>query len=138
MKEVGFEARVVEVLDRLRPGEVVSYGEVAAEAGFPGAARAVGNLLGHGVADVPWWRVVRSDGTVVSHHSDEQIARLAAEGVTVVDGRVRPWRRAGDRNDAPAGRPYAAGTGRGVSASPGRGRAAPGRAVGRARRKATE
>ena len=30
---------------RLEPGEVVSYGEVAEEAGFPGAARAVGNLV---------------------------------------------------------------------------------------------
>lgn len=138
MKKVGFEERVVEVLDRLRPGEVVSYGEVAAEAGFPGAARAVGTLLARGVTDVPWWRVVRSDGTVVSRHPDEQIARLAAEGVTVVDGRVRPWRRAGDRNDAPAARRHAAGTGRGLSASPGRGRAAPGRAVRRARREASE
>jgi alkylated DNA nucleotide flippase Atl1 len=138
MKEVGFEARVVEVLHRLRPGEVVSYGEVAAEAGFPGAARAVGTLLGRGVADVPWWRVVRSDGTVVNRHPDAQIARLAAEGVTVVDGRVRPWRRAGVRNDAQAARRHAAGTGRGVSTPPGRGRAAPGRAVGRSRRQASE
>ena len=88
-----FSDRVVEVLRRLRPGEVVSYGEVAAEAGFPGSARAVGNLLGRDVADVPWWRVVRGDGAIVSRHPAEQIARLAAEGVAVVDGRVRPWRR---------------------------------------------
>src|SRR5258708_5865903 len=138
MKEVGFEARVVEVLGRLRPGEVVSYGEVAAEAGFPGAARAVGNLLRRGVADVPWWRVVRRDGAGGSRRPDEQIARLAAEGVTVVDGRVRPWRRAGDRNDAPGGRRSTDGKGRGVSASAGRGWAAPRRAVRRARRQASE
>jgi methylated-DNA-protein-cysteine methyltransferase-like protein len=88
-----FTDSVVEVLRRLRPGEIVSYGEVAAEAGFPGSARAVGNLLGRDVADVPWWRVVRGDGAVVSRHPAEQIARLAAEGVAVVDGRVKPWRR---------------------------------------------
>jgi hypothetical protein len=58
--------------------------------------------------------------------------------VTVVEGRVRPWRRAGDRNDPPAARRHAAATGREVSASPGRGRAAPGRAVRRARRQASE
>ena len=33
------------VLHRLGPADVVTYGEVAEEAGFPGAARAVGNLL---------------------------------------------------------------------------------------------
>jgi len=90
---VRFADSVVDVLRRLGPGEVVSYGEVAAEAGFPGSARAVGNLLGRDVADVPWWRVVRGDGAIVSRHPAEQIARLAAEGVAVVDGRVRPWRR---------------------------------------------
>ena len=40
-----FEEAVERVLRALAPGEVVTYGEVAAEAGFPGAARAVGNLL---------------------------------------------------------------------------------------------
>ena len=85
----GFEECVVIVLLRLRPGEVVSYGEVAAEAGYPGAARAVGNLLRRGVDGVPWWRVVRADGTIVSGHAAEQAARLADEGVAVIDGRVR-------------------------------------------------
>ena len=49
------------VLRDLRRGEVVSYGEVARRAGYPGAARAVGNVLARGVG-VPWWRVVRADG----------------------------------------------------------------------------
>jgi methylated-DNA-protein-cysteine methyltransferase-like protein len=84
---------VADVLHRLRPGEVVSYGEVAAEAGHAGAGRAVGSLLRRGIPDAPWWRVVRSDGAIVSRHGVEQIALLAAEGVTVVDGRVRPWTR---------------------------------------------
>ena len=37
-----FEAAVAAVLADLTPGEVVTYGEVAAEAGHPGAHRAVG------------------------------------------------------------------------------------------------
>jgi hypothetical protein len=37
-----FEEAVLEVLRSLRSGEVVTYGEVAEQAGFPGAARAVG------------------------------------------------------------------------------------------------
>ena len=40
-----FEDAVVAVVAALRPGEVATYGEVADEAGFPGAARAVGNVL---------------------------------------------------------------------------------------------
>jgi len=77
------------VVDRLPPGEVASYGEVAAEAGYPGAARAVGTYLrDHGGAH-PWWRVVGTDGRLLAGHAAEQARRLAAEGVTVHDGRVR-------------------------------------------------
>lgn len=92
--EAPFEDRVVEVLRALRPGEVVSYGEVAAEAGSPGAARAVGNVLRRGVAGVPWWRVVRADGAIACAHGGEQARRLRAEGVTVRDGRVTRGRAA--------------------------------------------
>ena len=84
-----FEDGVIDVLSALRPGEVVTYGWVALEAGFPGAARAVGNLLRNGVADVPWWRVVRADGTIASPHGTEQARRLRAEGVIVRDGKVK-------------------------------------------------
>jgi len=88
-----FASRVAEVLEGLEPGDVVTYGDVAAEAGFPGAARAVGTLLRRGIDGAPWWRVVGADGAIVCRHAEEQRARLAAEGVTVVGGRVRPWRR---------------------------------------------
>ena len=78
------------VLQSLRPGEVVTYGEVAAEAGFPGAARAVGNLLaGEGDDGLPWWRVVTSAGRLVPGHEAEHAARLRAEGVAVAGGVVR-------------------------------------------------
>ncbi len=77
-----------EVLASLAPGEVVTYGEVAAEAGFPGAARAVGNLLAGG-ENYPWWRVVTAGGRLVPGHEEEHAARLRAEGVTVVGNRVR-------------------------------------------------
>lgn len=76
------------VLQSLGPGEVVTYGEVAAEAGFPGAARAVGRVLATTGEDVPWWRVVTSTGRLVPGHEATHEARLRAEGVAVVDGRV--------------------------------------------------
>ncbi|MEX2292718.1 MAG: MGMT family protein [Acidimicrobiales bacterium] len=68
-------------------GEVVSYGEVARRAGRPGAARAVGGFLAAYGSDLPWWRVVRADGSL--HHPHEQQRRLRAEGVEVRGGRVR-------------------------------------------------
>ncbi len=84
-----FEQRVREVILALHRGEVTSYGDVAEEAGFPGAARAVGNVLAR-TDDLPWWRVVSATGRLVSPHASEQAERLRREGVTVVDGRVRP------------------------------------------------
>ena len=82
-----FEDAVGEVLRRLQPGEVVTYGEVAAEAGFPGAARAVGRILAT-TDGFPWWRVVTSTGRLVPGHEREHARRLRAEGVTVRNGRV--------------------------------------------------
>ena len=76
--------RVLSGLDR---GDVVTYGEVAAEAGFPGAARAVGNLLRRST-DLPWWRVVGSGGRIRNPDPARQARLLAEEGVLVVGGRV--------------------------------------------------
>ena len=77
-------------MGKLGGGEVVSYGEVAAEAGRPRAGRAVGAILRQPSSEVPWWRVVASDGRLVCPARDEQARRLRAEGVPVVNGRVRP------------------------------------------------
>ncbi len=85
-----FERAVVAVLDSLRPGDMVTYGEVAAEAGYPGRARAVGRILATSNRDLPWWRVVTSTGRLVPGHETEHARRLRAEGVAVRDGHVRP------------------------------------------------
>src|SRR5437762_13489853 len=83
-----FERRVVAVLRRLKPGDVATYGEVAEEAGYPGAARAVGNVLA-GSEGLPWWRVVTSSGRLVPGHEDEHARRLKAEGVVLTRSRPR-------------------------------------------------
>ena len=56
-----FEAAVHAVLAAVPVGEVVTYGEVAAEAGRPGAARAVGRVMATSDGELPWWRVVAAD-----------------------------------------------------------------------------
>lgn len=72
----------------LGPGEVVTYGDVAEDAGFPGRSRAVGRLLATTTEEVPWWRVVNAVGRLVPGHEADQAALLRAEGVTVRGGRV--------------------------------------------------
>ena len=72
----------------LRRGEVVSYGEVARRAGYPRAARAVGNVLASGEA-LPWWRVIRANGDLAAHSRVEQARRLRREGISIKGGRVK-------------------------------------------------
>lgn len=90
MAPADFEEAVRRVVAGLAPGEVATYGEVAAEAGFPGAARAVGSLLRRS-SGLPWWRVVSAGGRLVPGGEQEQASRLRAEGVALTPaGRVAP------------------------------------------------
>ena len=78
---------VLSVVEQIPPGQVATYGDIAEIVGR-GGPRQVGHvmaLLGDGV---PWWRVVTSTGRLVPGHEVAQAARLRAEGVVVVDGRV--------------------------------------------------
>ena len=88
MGTADFRTKVIAVIEALRPGEVVSYGDVAAQAGYPGAARAVGAVLRTSSDGLPWWRVVMSTGRLAPGKEAEQGRRLRAEGVRVVNGRI--------------------------------------------------
>jgi methylated-DNA-protein-cysteine methyltransferase related protein len=84
-----FAHRVLAIVAGLPEGTVATYGEVAAEAGRPGAARAVGTVLRTQGAGVPWWRVVTAGGRLVPGLETEHARRLAAEGVSCEEGHVR-------------------------------------------------
>lgn len=88
-----FTDAITAVIRSLPAGEVATYGEVAAEAGFPGAARAVGTFLSRGEGDLPWWRVVTASGRLVPDHEREHARRLRAEGVALRGDRVAMRRR---------------------------------------------
>ena len=98
--------RILAAVRSIPRGQVAGYGEVARRAGLPGRARWVARLLA--ASDdpgLPWHRVLRSDGrSALEPGSDgwrEQAQRLRAEGVEVVDGRVRqPMAGPGERLDA--------------------------------------
>jgi methylated-DNA-protein-cysteine methyltransferase-like protein len=82
-----FERAVVDVVRHIPTGQVMSYGEVAEDAGFPGAARAVGNLMRVSTEEMPWWRVVGSGGRITSG-SAEQGELLRREGWSIENGRI--------------------------------------------------
>jgi methylated-DNA-protein-cysteine methyltransferase related protein len=87
------QAQIAAVLKAIPRGRVCAYGWVAELAGLRGRARLVAWLLAHGgERDLPWHRVLRSDGRIAfapgSDGYREQARRLRAEGVTVSKGRV--------------------------------------------------
>ena len=69
---------VLDVVETIPPGAVMSYGDVAAWAGL-GSPRYVGHVLSRFGDEVPWHRVVRADGSFARHLADEQAALLRAE-----------------------------------------------------------
>src|SRR5580704_7651243 len=98
---IPFSARVLSLVRRIPPGRVATYGDVAAMAGRPRAARAVGNIMrGCSRPDIPCHRVIAAGGRLGGYGGRELLKRalLAAEGVTIAGSRVRElarvrWRR---------------------------------------------
>ena len=85
-----FQQAVIAVVSSLAPGEVATYAEVAAEAGHPGSAQAVANVLRR-VPGLPWWRVIPSSGRLYRTHRPTQEPMLRSEGVDIdATGRIVP------------------------------------------------
>jgi O-6-methylguanine DNA methyltransferase len=91
-----FLARVLSVVRRIPPGRVATYGDVAAMAGRPRAARAVGNIMRDcRRPDVPCHRVIAAGGRLGGYGGSEGLKRalLTAEGLVVSGSRVRDLER---------------------------------------------
>ena len=87
-----FTVRVLTVVRRIPPERVATYGEVAALAGRPRAARAVGNIMrGCWLPDVPCHRVISAGGRLGGYGGHEVLKRslLIAEGIRVSGQRVQ-------------------------------------------------
>ncbi len=85
-------------------GKVLSYGAVAALAGRPRAARAVGaalSALPEG-STVPWWRVINHSGRIttpkIHHIATLQSVLLQKDGIPLGSGRVDMARHAWQPN----------------------------------------
>jgi O-6-methylguanine DNA methyltransferase len=91
-----FFSKVLSIVRRIPPGRVATYGDVAAMAGSPRAARAVGNIMrGCNRPDVPCHRVIAAGGRLGGYGGNEVLKRalLTAEGVVVSGSRVRELER---------------------------------------------
>lgn len=93
---------VYRVVRRIPVGRVATYGQVAALAGMPGAARQVGWALSalDEDDDVPWHRVINAQGEISPRGTHEAVdlqrALLESEGVELghrgrVDLRRYAW-----------------------------------------------
>jgi len=89
-----FDKAVWQTVSSIRPGCVMSYGEVARAAGFPRYARMVSKAMCRSTVPLPWHRVVKSDRTLAfdvgSSAYNKQRRLLLLEGVKMVNGRVVP------------------------------------------------
>ena len=68
-------------------GRVMTYGDIAACVGHPGAGRMVGMIAATGSPDLPWQRVVNHAGRLALSYPD-QAEDLRADGVDSASGRV--------------------------------------------------
>nr|WP_302851786.1 MGMT family protein [Streptomyces lunaelactis] len=74
-----YAERVLEVAELIPPGRVMTYGDVA-EWLAEGGPRQVGRGMALYGGAGPWWRVVRSDGTLLPGHELRALAHYRTEG----------------------------------------------------------
>ncbi|SNR74758.1 MGMT family protein [Blastococcus mobilis] len=77
---------VFDVVERIPPGRVSTYGAIGQLIGI--GPRRVARALSSGGGAVPWYRVVRADGSAAEPVRVRQLELLASEGVPMREGRV--------------------------------------------------
>jgi methylated-DNA-protein-cysteine methyltransferase related protein len=83
-----FTEKVILIIKNIPEGKVMTYGQIAARAGSPRAARQVVRAL-HSMSrkhQLPWHRVVNAKGQIAVQDDEsynEQLLSLEAEGVEI-------------------------------------------------------
>ncbi|PID16097.1 DNA methyltransferase [Sporosarcina sp. P34] len=83
-----FTEQAVAIIQAIPPGRVMTYGQVAAEAGNPRGARQISRIL-HSMSakyELPWHRIINAQGGISTPENaqskgETQRERLLAEGV---------------------------------------------------------
>jgi alkylated DNA nucleotide flippase Atl1 len=70
---------VLSIVETVPPGRVTTYGAVADAIGHHGP-RSVGRVMSTYGGSVPWWRVVRADGSLPPSHDQEARIHYLEEG----------------------------------------------------------
>jgi alkylated DNA nucleotide flippase Atl1 len=70
---------VLSLVETVPAGRVTTYGAVADALGSRGP-RSVGRVMSTYGGSVPWWRVVRSDGSLPPSHDEEARLHYLEEG----------------------------------------------------------
>jgi methylated-DNA-protein-cysteine methyltransferase-like protein len=86
MLDDNFRLKVEQIVSEIPAGRVMTYGQIAALAGSPRAARIVGGIAHYGNPELPWHRVVNKKGGLASgYHGGRRTQKehLEAEGVEV-------------------------------------------------------
>ena len=77
MTKKSFTEKVRDIVRKIPRGKTMSYKEVAAKAGNPGAARVVGSVMKANYdSEIPCHRVLRSDGKIGDYNRGGSIAKL--------------------------------------------------------------
>jgi alkylated DNA nucleotide flippase Atl1 len=84
----GFASRVLDVVDAIPPGRVMSYGDIAEYLG-EGGPRQVGRVLAVWGGGVAWWRVIHSDGTPAPGHERRALAHYKKESTPLRTGKTK-------------------------------------------------
>lgn len=87
----GFREKVYQLMAELPGDKVTTYGDLAAMAGQPRAARIVGGIAHQGPDDLPWHRLVNKEGGLaIGYHGGQEIQRqmLEQDGITCTSYKV--------------------------------------------------
>jgi len=74
-----YAERVLDVTERIPPGRIMTYGDVA-EWLEEGGPRQVGRVMALYGGAVPWWRVIRADGVLLPGHELDALGHYREEG----------------------------------------------------------
>ncbi|TYL46089.1 MGMT family protein [Nocardioides sp. BGMRC 2183] len=88
-RDPDYVERILDLVEQVPPGRVTTYGALADVVG--GGPRQVGTVMAHHGGAVPWWRVIRADGSLPPshqaaarpHYDDERTPTLPSGKVDV-------------------------------------------------------
>ena len=82
-----FASQVLDLVDAIPPGRVMSYGDIAAYLAVGPGPRQVGKVMSVYGGAVAWWRVIHSDGTPAPGHDSRALKHYQAEGTPLRSAR---------------------------------------------------